>query len=477
METTSVDNNIPNLEENVKNSFPSELGLYPHEILVLNYASKFYIDQTSYQSFWLYEYGIRDMGKILKSLFERGFLVIGDLKHAIENETISILKEELRKHNLKLTGKKSELIERLLSEVPREILNLRFTRKRYQLTDIGIQSIEDEDYIMYIHKKHPSNIGGLTIWKLNQLMNSEPYMPYRDKIWGYLNERSIKNPYTKDAYLYRDTRICMARFLHEEKQYEKELPFLAEVIYLTLNGVCRGFSPYWVYVSIKRNFPYGIPYLVLESVINCKELLNLSEDELKMYLIDGFGRLEFSIEFFTREECADIVIFEINKDRRSILKICATAEQRFKESYPEIFYNPTNPLKKYMNGAKRRERNPETGKNDLLMPRDRDYFDWLKENLTEKSKETIINLETKNNQTQNESQLLTEKSENSNITEKEEEVGTQQVFCDETETTTTELHEESTETPKNYKEILFLFLIGLSVITFLYIILNIIPLP
>lgn len=58
--TVGVDNEIPSLQDLVATATPSEQGLYPHEILMLNYASTYKTSGNTFQGFWLYEYGVND---------------------------------------------------------------------------------------------------------------------------------------------------------------------------------------------------------------------------------------------------------------------------------------------------------------------------------------------------------------------------------------------------------------------------------
>lgn len=129
---STPDEVIP-VETRVRTAIKSKSGLYPHEVLILDYAQTFYTDQTSFQGFWWYKYGIRNVEDCLKSLYDRGFLKTGSLQTAIEKENGSALKEVLKTFGLKVSGKKGELVQRLLNEVPHDELNKRFAKRTYEL--------------------------------------------------------------------------------------------------------------------------------------------------------------------------------------------------------------------------------------------------------------------------------------------------------------------------------------------------------
>ncbi len=55
-------------EKRIKDAIASKHGLYPHEVLVLDYAGSYYMEGNSFQGFWWYRYGVRDVDKCLRSL-------------------------------------------------------------------------------------------------------------------------------------------------------------------------------------------------------------------------------------------------------------------------------------------------------------------------------------------------------------------------------------------------------------------------
>lgn len=108
------------VEKIIKGMKPNDAGLSPHETLLLSYASKYYVEGNSFPGFGWYKYGVRDVDKSLISLRDRGFLQVGSLESAIRKETAAALKDVLRDNNLKVSGKKADLVQRLLVEVPEE---------------------------------------------------------------------------------------------------------------------------------------------------------------------------------------------------------------------------------------------------------------------------------------------------------------------------------------------------------------------
>jgi len=334
----SVAEEIVPAEKRMQNAIVSKHGLYPHEVLVLDYAHSYYTEGNSYQGFWWYRYGVRDVDKCLRSLIERGFLGIGDLQSAIALENATVLKEELKKHRLKVSGKKDELIQRLISEVSHKELNSRFAKRTYQLTELGKQALEEESYVSYIHRHA---LEDLDIWSLNRIIHEPPYMPYRDKTWGYLNKRSMEHFAAHDFGLYRNCRHHMSTFLMEEKKIKDALGMLSEVVFYDLSGLGNGYNPQFLDIYAQNFFPYKDSTVTMapgitSAVIHCQKELNLSDEELKATMLDRMNRLNAPLHLFTPEECVDIVLMESREDTEALTKIYAKAKRRFKQKFPDI---------------------------------------------------------------------------------------------------------------------------------------------
>ena len=94
----------PSLNSLIEKAIPSKQGLYPHEIMMLEYAPHFKITNNSFQNFWYWQYSVTEPQAILDSLFERGFIEIGDLRTALEKLKLTEIKEELKALNQKVSG-------------------------------------------------------------------------------------------------------------------------------------------------------------------------------------------------------------------------------------------------------------------------------------------------------------------------------------------------------------------------------------
>lgn len=123
---------------------------------------------------------------------------------------------------------KADLINRVMTEIPsRELENL-YPDRYYALTDLGQRAIDNEPCVLYIHQ-HP--VVGLDIFSLSKLVHTQPYFPYREKIWQHLNDICMQHISRGDFGSYRNCRFRMATFLEEEGKTNDALNMMCEVLF------------------------------------------------------------------------------------------------------------------------------------------------------------------------------------------------------------------------------------------------------
>lgn len=69
---------VPTFEERIKNTNPSSTGLYVPEILMLHFCKNFPNPKNGYPAYWWFNYGVRNVGAMLHSLEERGYIEIDE---------------------------------------------------------------------------------------------------------------------------------------------------------------------------------------------------------------------------------------------------------------------------------------------------------------------------------------------------------------------------------------------------------------
>lgn len=325
------------IENRILGQQPTCDGLYPHEVLILSYAPRFAANgNNSYAGFWWYKYGIKDVETYLNSLKGKGYLQIGTIKDALQFEKLPIIKAELKNRGCKVSGKKAELIERLMEAAPENELNQIFTKRPYQLTKLGEEILRKYEWIPYIHSH---NLEDLDIWNLTNLVQKPPYyLKYQDKIWAYLDERSRLHYRDNNFGLYRNCRLSMSNFAKKEGNKEVAFFLLCEVIFYDLSGLENGFSKEFLDIYSESFFPYEnslvkIPPGITEMISEYMSEFGWTKQELQKNLLYNFEQIPLNFKLFTNEECVNIVIAEIEKDENRLKDIYRQAEIRFKKYY------------------------------------------------------------------------------------------------------------------------------------------------
>lgn len=347
-ESSAEQNGPTPLSVLMKAAIPSKQGLYPHEVLMLEYAPHFKTSENNFQNFWYWQYSVTEPQSILDSLFERGFTKIGDLRSALENLKLPEIKEALKQSNQKVTGKKSELIDRLIEFGDLASLKQKYSERYYALTSKGKQELKENQYVSYLHKNRY-----MTVWEMNQRIARTHYH-YRDILWGYFNEQAVIHFQNFDFGLYRCTRLSMYQFLMEENRPKAAFPMLCEVLSFDLSGLSNGDKPLleWeqvnpklyltVYESrLEHFFPYKETTLIIPPAVSVwfakmQTILGLGDRDYREALLKELQKIHPPRRIFTDEECADIVIANIHNDVDALIAVYNKAEIRERERIKKV---------------------------------------------------------------------------------------------------------------------------------------------
>lgn len=329
---TSFDNDVMPIEKRVQGKTPSCNGLYPHEVLVLSYADKYFAKENSFPGFWWHKYGIKNVQSILYKLSKKGLIEPGGVQDAIQLEKGNTIKEVLKKHKLSVSGSKAAMTKRLIENVPEEVLLKEFPRIPYKPTAEGEGILKEYAWIPYIHSH---TIEGLDIWNLTEKVQAKPGLRYRDIIWGHLNKQGMKHSKAGDFGLYCNTRLTMATFVAEEEKFEEAFRLMCQVVEYDLSGLSNNFSSLALSINTKHFFPYKesmlkIPPGIIRYLNSYQKKLKWSDDKVKEVMLKEVS-IPIPFRAFTPEECVDIFFAEREKDTARLEKIYANAEKRLKK--------------------------------------------------------------------------------------------------------------------------------------------------
>ncbi len=168
---------VVTFDERKQSTFPSARGLYVAEIMLLEYCSygKYPKPKGGYPGLWWFKYGIRDVGHALESLKDRGFIQWAPKTGNLGGMKADELKQILVNEGLPTNGKKAELIDRIVQNIPEDKLIIPNYTPKYELTELGKIELEENGYIPYMHKhNHLTTEDGrfgetFTVWDINKL--------------------------------------------------------------------------------------------------------------------------------------------------------------------------------------------------------------------------------------------------------------------------------------------------------------------
>ena len=217
-----------------------------------------------------------------------------------------------------------------------------FTRRPFSLTADGETIVKKYEWIPYIHSH---GIDGLDIWNLTDMVQTPPYLKFRDKIWGHFNTISMKYAEEGNWGLYRNVRFQMSEFVAEEGKIENALHLLCEVVSHDLSGLTNGFKMEYLYIYAEGFFPYENSSIkmapgITERINKYSDMLGLSREQLREIILNEMKRRNNPLQLFAPEECADIVLYEIDKNTGELAKLYAIAEKRFQKKYKNQLKRP-----------------------------------------------------------------------------------------------------------------------------------------
>lgn len=331
-----VDNHIQNYDMNVivkkyrNKVVPSKRGLYPHEIALLTEITRCKTQTNTLSKFFLYQCQIDEPQLVLSSLYKRQFIDVEDVHVAIKKETVDTLKSILRIHDLKVSGNKNELLDRLESGVTDDELRKCIPDRSYYLTEIGKCEIDENSYIPYVLSHND-----MSIWEMNLLLDSRKGLSYRDIIWGYMNELSGKLFIQQELGAYRNVRHRMFRFLLEEDKPKTAFHFLCEVaLYdLGITDNMKNFQKYKqkkdsLYYHMIKNFENQfLPYEnskfklspgIKNEFVQMKNHFFSSEKEFVKTLKENIKDIHIPYSIFNHSECVNIIMYEINDEKKKL---------------------------------------------------------------------------------------------------------------------------------------------------------------
>ena len=153
----------------------------------------------------------RNVGPARERLLAGGYLDIGGIEKSISLKKVPELKAILAEKELKQSGKKAELVQRLLDNVEPDELEALFPIGVYEITEKGKRALEPYSII------DANNSHGLrfSYYRLISERTSHPEEPDLEILSRLLSDDINESIIKGDKSRYQDSMLLKGRFLHE----------------------------------------------------------------------------------------------------------------------------------------------------------------------------------------------------------------------------------------------------------------------
>lgn len=210
------------------------IGLTPGEIILLDWCNGT-LENKLFPQYFKYNYDV-DGRKSVQKLINQEFLEYGSYNNQIESLKVKELKELLANNNLTSTGKKADLIKKII-ESDIKVNNL---PNSYVLTFKGRETVKDYEHIILAHKDKYFDVSNAIFYK-----NKLPYpYGYGDLKWAYLGNQTLEHTKNKEFGLLRNTYLAKADNLDTEKKYLNALSHYIVVVLLDASGLTNKYRYY-----------------------------------------------------------------------------------------------------------------------------------------------------------------------------------------------------------------------------------------
>ncbi len=191
------------------------------------------LKRDQYPSYLFYDCKIQNASKYHKEMIQDGYLEPAPIADCLTTLKLPELKEILQNNGLNTTGKKADLITRIIDNVPEKTLSALFPEKKYILSDKGKAFIEENnDYIKL--REHPNWQISAAEYDAAKGSNNRFY----DVCWGIFNRRIAQG----DLFSHRNTYYNMYTLLKEEGKTQSALEMLLRVLYYDVNSLSCGYT-------------------------------------------------------------------------------------------------------------------------------------------------------------------------------------------------------------------------------------------
>lgn len=119
-------------------------NIIPVDILMLHYVGDGIKQDMKFPGYWQYQYGVNAQ-EVVAKLLNKNLLRIADIDVSLQHMEVKGLKEILSSAGLKSTGKKGDLVARIVNEIDRQSLSALDLPGYIVRTDLGEKILADNE--------------------------------------------------------------------------------------------------------------------------------------------------------------------------------------------------------------------------------------------------------------------------------------------------------------------------------------------
>ena len=242
-------------------------------------------EKEDYPQYFFYDYGILNCKELHKNMIREDFLQEANIKIILLSKSVDELKKILEEYGLKKSGRKIELVERIIEN--NDFSKIDVSNSIYELSEKGKEFIKKYNYILVLRETSIS----ISEFEKEKAKIEKP-LSTNDIIWSIYNKHSLRFFYEKDFGLYRNTIFEMANFLRKEGRNKQALLFELKGLYCDLSG--------------KSNNNSTEPKEML-FIVNTNNILKL-KDYFSSEMLDSCWQVEFPFHYCNKRIFSDIIL-------------------------------------------------------------------------------------------------------------------------------------------------------------------------
>ena len=227
--------------------------------------------------------------KILeKKALENNFIKKATIPFVVKQHKVKDIKSFLKDHNLKVSGRKSELVERVVNNFDEDYLREFFNEDLFELTDDGLKYLEDNKHLALCYW-----MGNNVFTEIITVSEYEEKLGSFDALKEYIEKVTLKEDIAIDDWenYFRHMHFLFRLYIQDEDY----LPLLKISLkeYLARVNLLEFYK--------KRKYAYFSSPKYIGSIKSCMENLSLSNKDLEILFDEAHSTFKSSRMYIPKE--------------------------------------------------------------------------------------------------------------------------------------------------------------------------------